>query len=96
MALGQSLDLIISERMRAAHRRGFAAAMARGALKLARRPTLTRAAHRSGRKLHVEMTFALVMDGGSVEGSVAVARDATGRVKRERAAAVGSPRSTPE
>lgn len=87
-ALGQNLDLIIPEHLRAAHWRGFNAAMANGALKLEGRPTLTRALHKSGRKLYVEMTFAIVKDDekGEVLGSVAMARDVTERVERERAA----------
>src|SRR5690242_3391059 len=59
-AVGQSLDLIIPEHLRAPHWRGFDAAMSTGATKLQGRPTLTRALHKSGRKLYVEMTFALV------------------------------------
>ncbi|MEY9180130.1 PAS domain S-box-containing protein [Bradyrhizobium sp. USDA 326] len=86
-ALGQNLDLIIPEHLRAAHWKGFEAALGSGAMKLAGKPTLTRALHKSGRKLYVEMTFALVRDaGGVVQGSVAVARDVTERVERERAA----------
>ncbi|MFK4652187.1 PAS domain S-box-containing protein [Bradyrhizobium japonicum] len=86
-ALGQNLDLIIPEHLRAAHWKGFEAALATGAMKLAGRPTLTRALHKSGRKLYIEMTFALVRDaGGAVLGSVAMARDVTERVERERAA----------
>jgi len=85
-ALGQNLDLIIPPHLRAAHWRGFDAAMANGVLKLEGRPTLTRGLHKSGRKLYVEMTFALVVAaGGEVEGSVAVARDVTERIERERA-----------
>jgi PAS domain S-box-containing protein len=61
-ALGQNLDLIIPEHLRAAHWRGFDAAMTRGALKLEGRPTLTRALHKSGRRLYVEMTFAIVKE----------------------------------
>jgi hypothetical protein len=55
----------------------------------ARRSTLTRVLHKSGRKLYVEMTFAIVKDDdeGEVLGSVAMARDLTDRVERERAAA---------
>jgi PAS domain S-box-containing protein len=97
-ALGQSLDLIVPEHLRASHWSGFNAAMTRGALKLQGRPTLTRAAHKSGRKLYVELTFAVVKgdDEGEVLGSVAMARDVTERVERERAArrawsALGSP-----
>jgi PAS domain S-box-containing protein len=85
-ALGQNLDLIVPERLRAAHWRGFDAAMTHGALKLQGRPTLTRAQHKDRRRLYVEMTFALVMNEGGAEGSVAVARDVTERVDRERAA----------
>ncbi|WP_234685875.1 PAS domain S-box protein [Bradyrhizobium monzae] len=91
-ALGQSLDLIIPEHLRPAHWRGFETAMTKGAMKLQGRPTLTRGLHKSGRKLYVEMTFAIVKDGaaGEVLGSVAVARDVTERVERERAAARAS------
>ncbi|MCK1475298.1 PAS domain S-box protein [Bradyrhizobium sp. 197] len=86
-ALGQNLDLIIPEHLRAAHWKGFETAFASGAMKLAGKPTLTRALHKSGRKLYIEMTFALVRDaGGAVQGSVAMARDVTERVERERAA----------
>ncbi|WFU40605.1 PAS domain S-box protein [Bradyrhizobium sp. CB82] len=91
-ALGQNLDLIIPEHLRAAHWKGFEAAMSSGTMKLAGRPTLTRALHKSGRKLYIEMTFALVRDaGGAVQGSVAMARDVTERVERERAAKAASP-----
>ena len=59
-ALGQSVELIIPEHLRAAHWSGFDAAMTKGALKLQGRPTLTRALHKSGRRIYVEMTFAIV------------------------------------
>lgn len=86
-ALGRSLDLIIPEHLRAAHWKGFEAAMSSGTMKLAGRPTLTRALHKDGRRLYIEMTFALVRDAdGKVLGSVAMARDVTERVERERAA----------
>jgi PAS domain S-box-containing protein len=87
-ALGQSIDLIIPQHLRAAHWGGFEAAMTRGALKLQGRPTLTRAQHQSGRKLYIEMTFAIVKDRAETEmlGAVAMARDATERIERERAA----------
>jgi signal transduction histidine kinase len=74
--------------LRAAHWRGFDAAMTSGTMKLQGRPTLTRALHKSGRKLYVEMTFAIVKRGATTEalGAVAVARDVTERVERDRAA----------
>jgi PAS domain S-box-containing protein len=87
-ALGQSLDLMIPEHLRKAHWRGFETAMANGKTRLGGRPTLTRGLHKSGQKLYVEMSFALVVDdAGASLGSVAVARDVTERVEREKAAA---------
>jgi PAS domain S-box-containing protein len=87
-ALGQSLELIIPEHLRAAHWSGFDAAMTKGTTKLAGRPTLTRALHKGGGRLYVEMTFAIVKGDPASEvlGAVAVARDVTERVERERAA----------
>ena len=87
-ALGQSVELIIPEHLRAPHWSGFDAAMKNGALKLQGRPTLTRALHKSGRRLYVEMTFAIVKGTTESEvlGSVAMARDVTERVERERTA----------
>ena len=95
-ALGQNLDLIIPEHLRAAHWKGFEAAMASGVMKLKGRPTLTRATHKSGRKLYIEMTFALVRDeSGELTGSAAMARDVTERVERERAARAREPQNPP-
>ena len=90
-ALGQNLDLMIPEHLRKAHWRGFDASMASGKTRLGGRPTLTRGLHKSGKKLYVEMSFALVLDdAGSTLGSVAVARDVTERVAREKAASGGT------
>jgi PAS domain S-box-containing protein len=88
-ALGQRLDLIIPEHLRAAHWQGFKEAMTTGVMKLQGRATLTRAAHKTGQKLYIEMTFALVQGqvGGAVCGAVAIARDVTERVEQQRAAA---------
>jgi PAS domain S-box-containing protein len=88
-AMGQNLDLIIPEHLRERHWRGFEAAMAEGVASLQGRPTLTRATHKTGRKLYVEMTFAVVNGDyeGPVIGAVAVARDVTERVEKERVAA---------
>jgi PAS domain S-box-containing protein len=89
-AIGQNLDLLIPEHLRKGHWRGFDAAMASGKTRLGGRPTLTRGLHKSGQKLYVEMSFALVVDdAGSPLGSVAVARDVTERIEREKAAAAG-------
>jgi len=90
-ALGQSLDLMIPEHLRKGHWRGFDAAIASGKTRLGGRPTLTRGQHKSGQKLYVEMSFALVLDStGSALGSVAVARDVTERVERKKAASAAA------
>ena len=91
-ALGQNLDLIVPEHLRTAHWKGFEAAITSGTMKLQGRPTLTRALHKSGRRLYVEMTFAIVTGdaGRDVLGAVAMARDVTERVERERAASRSS------
>ena len=56
-------------------------------MKLQGRPTVTRATHQTGRKLYVEMTFALVKGpaGATARGAVAVARDVTERIEQQRA-----------
>ena len=56
-ALGSSIDIIVPERLREPHWRGFEAAMASGTLKLSGRPTLTRALHKDGSRLYIEMSF---------------------------------------
>lgn len=83
--LGVNLDIIIPEKLRAAHWKGFYAAMERGATTGGREARLTRGIHKAGdRKLYVEMTFAVVLGpDGTAIGSVAVARDVTDKHLRE-------------
>lgn len=79
-AIGQSLDLIIPERLRAAHWKGFDQAIEAGSTKYGRRAMITRSIHKSGEKLYVDMSFAITRDAaGQVVGSVAIARDSTER-----------------
>ena len=56
-------------------------------MKLQGRPTLTRATHKTGDSLYVEITFALVKEQarGTVRGAVAVARDLSERIEQRRA-----------
>jgi PAS domain S-box-containing protein len=79
-AIGASLDLIIPERFRAAHWAAFDRAIDSGTLRSADAARVTRAQHKDGRKLYVEMSFNLARDGaGAVLGSFAIARDITER-----------------
>ena len=93
-AIGQSLNLMIPEPLRAAHWHGFNAAIHSGALRLNGRATLTRGLHKSGQKLYIEMSFSLVHDDAHrVLGSVAVARDVTERIESEKAARTAATRT---
>ena len=74
-AVGQSLDLIIPEKLRAAHWRGFERAMQTGETHLGGRFIRTKAVHSTGQSVYVEMAFQLVKDEtGAVVGSVAYCR----------------------
>ena len=83
-ALGQSLDLIIPERLRRMHWRGFDAAIAAGVTKHSGKPMATKALRADGSEFYTEMGFALVFnDQGEVVGTVAQARDITERYKKK-------------
>lgn len=84
-ALGQSLDLIIPERMRKAHWDGFNKAIVRKGTLPGRTSMITRSLHKSGEQIYVDMSFAMVKDeSGKLLGSMAVARDATKRFLEEK------------
>lgn len=81
-AVGQSLDLIIPERLRAPHWAGYHRAIAAGQTQHAGKPTLTKALHSSGETRYVEMSFAVISDPAEgVVGSVAIARAANPPVR---------------
>ena len=85
-AIGQSLDLIIPERLRAAHWAGFERAMESGRTRLAGRAQPPPARRRGGGDaLYVEMSFAVIADEqGKAVGSAAMARDVTERHLAQR------------
>ena len=79
-ALGQSLDIIIPERLRRAHWDGFNRAVNTGQQKYVNRVLSTRSMHKNGTKLYLDLSFALVRnEAGSVVGALAVGRDCTAR-----------------
>lgn len=74
-ALGRSLDLVIPERLRGAHWAGYRAALASGRTKHAGRALTTRAVHKNGSKLYLDLSFSLVRDAaGAVVGALALGR----------------------
>jgi PAS domain S-box-containing protein len=78
--LGRSVDIIIPERLREAHWRGYNSALTVGYTQYAGRTLTTRSVHKDGRNLYVELTFALVKDADAkLLGVLAIARDATER-----------------
>ena len=64
-ALGQNLDLIVPEHLRAAHWRGFERAVGEWATRLGRRAMLTKALHGNGDAFYVDMSCAVVRDRGA-------------------------------
>lgn len=77
-ASGRSLDLIIPQHLRAAHWRGYRDAIAAGRTRSDGKPMLTRATHKDGSKLYVELAFGIVRDEQhGVLGALATARQAS-------------------
>ena len=84
-AIGQSLDLIIPERLRQAHWAGYHKALALGQNQGSRKSRITRALRKDGADLYVDMGFAVVQNRqGQTLGALAIARDATARYLEER------------
>ncbi|MGH8627368.1 MAG: PAS domain-containing protein [Gammaproteobacteria bacterium] len=84
--IGQSLDVIIPERLRPAHWKAFDKAVETGRTKYGRQVMVTSSIHKTGKKLYVDLSFAIVSDGsGEVVGAAAVASDATERYLAEAA-----------
>ena len=78
--LGNSLDLIIPERLRRAHWEGFRRAVDTGQAKYADRVLTTRSVHKDGSTVYVDLSFGLIRNGaGAIAGALAVARDCTAR-----------------
>ncbi|WP_374683361.1 PAS domain-containing protein [Accumulibacter sp.] len=78
--LGESLDVIIPERLRKAHWDGFHKAIDNGQTKYRNQVLTTRSVHKDGSKLYVELSFGLVRNGsGTIVGSLAIGRDCTAR-----------------
>src|SRR5512134_1266153 len=85
-AVGQSLDLIIPERQREAHWKGYGRAMLDGFSKYGSETLSVPAVTKNGDRISIEFTINLLRGGdGKVLGPVAVVRDVTARWNREKA-----------
>ena len=85
-AVGQTLDLIIPERLRAPHWTGFNNTLATGVTRYARQVLAVPAIRKDGTSISVEFTVALLHEAsGALVGITAIIRDVTARWEEERA-----------
>jgi PAS domain S-box-containing protein len=85
-ALGQSLDLIIPEKLRERHWEGYYRAMDTGETRYGNELLKVPALRKNGKRLSIEFSILLVRDPqNEIIGSAAVMRDVTERWKKEKA-----------
>jgi PAS domain S-box-containing protein len=84
-AIGKSLDLIIPERQRELHWKGYRKTMLSGVTKYGAETLSVPAITKDGERISIEFTINLLRDGdGKILGPVAVIRDVTAKWYRER------------
>ncbi|BCQ26737.1 PAS domain S-box protein [Caballeronia sp. NK8] len=85
-AMGQSLDLIIPERLRGRHWDGYQKTMATGETRYGHDLLKVPAVDKAGRAMSIAFTVALLRSPqGEVTGIVAIIRDETARFQEDRA-----------
>ena len=84
-AVGQSLDIIIPEKLRGRHWDGYHKVMASGESRYGTEMLAVPALHRDGRRLSVEFSIVMLKSAqGQVEGIASVMRDVTIQHQREK------------
>lgn len=84
-ALGQSLDLIIPENLRARHDEGYRRVMAAGITKYEQEVLAVPGRRKDGSHISLEFGIALIRDqAGEILGTAAILRDVTARYEREK------------
>lgn len=84
-AIGQSLDLIIPEKLRARHWEGYHKTMATGETRYGTELLAVPAMHQSGSRLSTEFSIVMLCDGaGKPLGVAAIMRDVTARHQKEK------------
>ena len=84
-ALGQSLDLIVPEKLRKRHWEGYRTVMATGKTKYGKGTLAVPAITKSDNRLSIEFTIVLVTsDSGEPQGTAAIMRDVTERWQKEK------------
>ena len=85
-AVGQTLDLIIPERLRSRHWTGFHKTIATGVTRYATQVLAVPAIRKDGTSISVEFTVALLHEpSGALVGITAIIRDVTARWEEDRA-----------
>jgi PAS domain S-box-containing protein len=85
-ALGQTLDLIIPERLRARHWEGYQRVMASGQTRYGRELLAVPAVRKDGSRISLEFSIGLLRDpDGNLNGTLAILRDVTARWERDKA-----------
>ena len=84
-AMGQSLDIIIPEKLRERHWKGYFQTMATGYTRYGDKLLSVPAAHRDGQRLSIEFSVALLRDdAGQIVGISAIMREITERRNAEK------------
>jgi PAS domain S-box-containing protein len=84
-AVGQSLDLIVPERLRQRHWEGYRRVMETGRTRYGTELLAVPAVRKDGERLSIEFTVALLRSAdGALTGIAAIVRDVTARWQRER------------
>ena len=84
-ALGQSMDIIIPERLRGRHWEGWEKVMKTGVTRYGKETLAVPAVRKDGSSLSIEFTIQLVRDdAGAILGAAAIIRDVTARWNRDR------------
>ena len=84
-ALGQSLDLIIPEKMRARHWEGYRRVMATGVSRYGKDCLSAPGLRRDGARISLEFSMVIVRGAdGAVLGTAAIMRDVTARWEKEK------------
>jgi PAS domain S-box-containing protein len=84
--IGQSLDLIIPDKLRGRHWDGYHRVMATGETKYGRELLSVPGQHKDGSRISLEFSIAMLRDeGGQVTGIAAILRDVTARWEQDRA-----------
>lgn len=84
-AVGQSLDIIIPEKMRGAHWTGWDRVMETGVTRYGLEPLTAPGVRKDGTRISLEFSIVMLKDDeGRVEGVAAVLRDVTARWEKER------------